>query len=63
MNQNEQQAMIMLTSDSVLASSLFSTKDKKTLTSRFAKKTGVEVLKLRYRYPVIEFVCGSSTGT
>ena len=29
----------------------------------FAKNTGVEALKLRYRYAVIGFVCGSSTGT
>ena len=26
------------------------------------KNTGVEALKMRYRYPVIGFVCGSSTG-
>ena len=29
----------------------------------FAKNTGVEALKMRYRYAVIGFVCGSSTGT
>ena len=28
----------------------------------FAKNTGVEALKMHYRYAVIGFVCGSSTS-
>ena len=29
----------------------------------FAKNTGIKVLKMRYWYAVIKFVCGSSIGT
>ena len=29
----------------------------------FCQNTGAEVLKMRYRYAVMEFVCGSSIGT
>ena len=35
----------------------------KSLRCRFAKYTGVEALNMQYRYAVIGFVCGSSTGT
>ena len=29
----------------------------------FCQNTGVEALKMRYRYAVIGFICGSSAGT